>query len=91
MDRIIADEYYITANKRHDEIWGESKLNWLELEDDSEFCQLKITRPNVKNEKDKARETKSFRRCMELQKQLEEQDMDYLFSMLKKHIKNWWD
>ena len=60
LDRIIEDDYHTIAYKRHDEIWGDAKFNWLELEDNKDLCKLEITRPNVKNEKDEARERKNL-------------------------------
>lgn len=91
LDRLMKDEYHENAFKRHDEKWGGAELDWKDLEDDSNRSELIITHPNVKTEKDKIKERKDFKLSIKKEQHLREQDLDLLFTLLRKHIQTWWD
>jgi hypothetical protein len=89
LDRLIIDDY--TAYKRHDEKWGESTFNFVDLNDSSRRSQLLIEYPNVITPKDKEQEVKDFRRASTHEVMLRDQDLDLLFKLMRKHIQSWWD
>ena len=82
LDRILKDDY--SCWDVHDKKWGRGKLSF-------ENNTLEIIRSNVKTEKDKEVERKEFMRCYEQDVMLKDQDYEYLFKLLYKHIENWWD
>ena len=91
LDRLIEDEYHETAFKRHVEKWGPPDLNWNDSKDYPKMCELSITHPNVKTDKDKKAERKDFSNSCKNESALREQDLDMLFKNMRKHIQTWWD
>ena len=91
LDRLIKDEYHENAFKRHDEKWGEADFRFEDCEDNPNLCSLNIDRENVKTEEDKEKERKEFRKASEHEAKLREQDLDMLFSYMRKYIQTWWD
>ncbi len=91
LNRIIDDRYYDLAFGPHDRKWGEIDMDWHECEDSPDLCQLELSRPNAVTEEEKDLETKQFRVCSKNMSNLERQDVVYLFSMMTKYVKEWWD
>jgi len=89
LERIIKDDY--SPMTVHEIKWGEAELNWDQLEDGSEYYSLNIIHPKVITVEDKERERKDFKRAMDQEEYLKKQDIEYLFKMMKKHIRSWWD
>jgi len=90
LDRLINDDYHEGAFKRHYEKWGHGKFLW----DDADlegYKTLKIEYPNVKTSKDEIQEKKDFSRSSKHEIMLREQDLDYLFKQMRKHIQTWWN
>ena len=90
LKRLIDDKYHEIAHSNHKKKWGESKMNFIDT-DDPELSELKITYDSVKTDKDKEQQRKDFRRACEKEQELREQDLDMLFTLLRKHIQTWWD
>ena len=96
IERIMKDEYYENVFKNHDEKWGESHLNWKEM-DEEEFgykkdvVALDITRDNAITKEQKDQERKEFRRLSLKVEEQRKQDINILFEHIKKHIEGWWD
>ena len=96
LERIMKDEYHENVFKYHDKKWGETKLNWKEV-DGKEFgykkdvVALDITRENAISKDQKEKERKEFRRLSPKVEQQRKQDIDFLFDYMKKHIQGWWD
>ena len=90
LHRIIEEDYHKEAFKEHEKKWGEASLKFIDS-DKKGFKQLLIERPNVKTKEDEEQERKDFRYCLKEEERLTQQDIDYLFDMLKKHIREWWD
>ena len=96
LKRLLDDEYHENVFKNHDKKWGESHMNWKEI-DGEEFgykqpvCTLNITRDNVKTEAEKKQEQKEFRILSTRVEEQKKQDIDYLFDYMKKQIQGWWD
>lgn len=91
LKRLLNDEYHDAVFKKHDEKWGELKFNWIELKDKPEFSELKIKRPNVITEKDEKTERNEYNRLMQVENNLKQQDIEYLFETIKKYHQGWWD
>jgi len=90
LHRIIEEDYNKEGFKEHNKKWGKS--SWRTIDSDKKgFKELLIERPNVKTKEDEEQERKDFRYCLKEEERLTKQDIDYLFDMLKKHIREWWD
>jgi len=82
LDRVIKQEY--PCWDKHNKKWGNRKFNWIEN-------VMKIEIENVKTKKDEKQESKEFKRYCMHEEMLIKQDYDYLFKLLNKHIRGWWD
>jgi predicted O-linked N-acetylglucosamine transferase (SPINDLY family) len=91
LERIMKDEYHENVFKYHREKWGDPDFNWIDIPDQPDFVELKITRPKVLTKKDKEQERKEFRRLSEKEAKQKKQDIDFLFNHMRKHIQGWWD
>lgn len=89
LKRLMKDDYYENAFYFHDKKWGESNFDW--IEHDNDHVRLDLTRPNVITEEDKEQENKEYRRLSKHETMLREQDLNMLFSTMRKHIQSWWD
>ena len=87
--RIIDDKYCDIAFINHDKKWGKTLISY-GPEDKNGCCEVFIKKENVITKEDEEIETKEFKKCIEHQKYLEKQDIDYLFQFLSKHIQSWW-
>lgn len=92
LNRIINQDYCNIAFMFHDKKWGNlfMELHDSEIEDD-ESHPLVLHREKVRNLNDQEEEKKEFRRCMDQENYLENQDIEYLFKIINKHIRKWWD
>jgi hypothetical protein len=91
LDRLIKDEYYENVFKHHRKKWGEAEFNWTDVEGDPDYLELKVTRPKILTEKDKEQEKKEFRILSRKEAKQKQQDIDFLFNHIRKHIQGWWD
>ncbi len=91
LDRLIADEYHENVMKPHHKKWGEGKLNFHDLEDEPDMCELTIDYPNVNTKEDKIQEGKDFKHFVKMEQNLRQQDLDMLFNTMAKKIQSWWD
>ena len=96
LDRLIKDDYHENVFKHHDKKWGDTQINWKEINGEEfgykdQVCALDITRDNVKTDEQKAQERKEFRRLTPKVEKQRKQDIDFLFNYMKKHIQGWWD
>lgn len=91
LDRLMKDEYHEMAFKDHEKKWGEMELNFKDAADHPGMHEAVITHPNVKTDEDKKAERKDFKIASEHEAALRENDLDFLFKMMRKHIQSWWD
>lgn len=91
LDRLIADKYHESAFKNHERKWGESDMIFTKSKEDPEMKKLDIIYPNVTSTEDEKLEKKDFKRAMNHEEYLKEQDINMLFNLMKKHIRTWWD
>lgn len=90
LHRLMKENYHEEAFRKHDEKWGEA--SWRTIDSDKKgFRQLLIERPNVKTKEDEEQERREYKGYLEEEERLTKQDIDYLFDMLKKHVRGWWD
>lgn len=82
--RLMEDDYLSNALVEHEKKYPDYLELGLSIEQD-DFKFYKLVDKNSNEEK------KSFRKCSKHADYLKEQDINYLFSYLKKHIKEWWD
>jgi len=90
LHRLIEEDYSEEAFGEHDKKWGEASFK-LTDSDKKGFKQLLVERPNIKTKEDEEQERKEYRYCLKEEERLIKQDIDYLFDMLKKHVRGWWD
>lgn len=89
LNRLLSDVYHEMAFKRHKEIWGRPSYEFKSIDDN--WSELFMEYPSAVTEKDKEKERKHFRRCIKHEDMLKKQDLEYLTTMMKKHIESWWD
>jgi hypothetical protein len=90
LERLVKCEYEENALSEHDKHWGELSISWTPCEDMKGYSQMKSNRPNVKTERDKEIERKEFSKCYKHATYLEKQDIERLFTLIKKHYGKWW-
>ena len=91
LDRLIADNYHEMAFKKVDEKWGDLELSSTPCEDRPGLHAVHITRPNIITEEDEKQERKEFKRAIDHERYLKDQDKRMLFQMMEKYIEGWWD
>jgi len=91
LDRLIKDEYHTMAFRKIDETWGELEMSSTPCKDDPNLSNINLTRSNIKTEKDIIKERKEFKVACQHEQYSKEQDLEYLFKMMIKHIQRWWD
>jgi len=55
------------------------------------MVELHITRDNANTENKKHQEKKEFSRLSQNVEKMKQQDINYLFKYMTKHIQGWWD
>lgn len=91
LNRLIDDDYYDIAIKPHNQKWGEGEMKFTECKEDPSLHKFNIIYENVHTEQDEIEERKDFKKVIEHEKYLREQDKELLFNMMKKYIEGWWD
>lgn len=91
LDRLIADNYHETAFKNHDEKWGSGIFRCVDCTDNPKFQELHIDYINVKTPEDEKQRHADFKRALKHEADLKNQDLDMLFTTMRKHIQGWWD
>lgn len=93
--RILEDKYYDNVYQHHDEKWGEVEIDSQPSEWDEKgkptMYRMYINRPNALTPEQIGQEAKEYRGLMKKPDTLQKQDYDYVFNMLRKHIRGWWD
>lgn len=89
LDRLCEDNYLDNALREHDEYWGEIHT-WSSPCKEPGYSQWNSARPNVRSPQDMERERKEFRKCIDHEAYMLNQDLDLLFKTIKKHHRGWW-
>ena len=90
LDRLSNDVYDEIAFKKYHEKWGEGDFEFLDT-DNPELKELNINYATVKTKKDEKQRSKEFSAAGEAERNLREQDLEMLFTLMRKHIQTWWD
>ena len=90
LKRLLDDEYHDMVFKKHNEKWGELNFHWVETNDDK-YSKLETERQNVVTEKDKKMERNEYNNLIQVENNLRQQDIEYLFETIKKYHQGWWD
>ena len=91
LDRLIEDEYHENVFKNHYKKWGEPKMTFRDSTEYPDCSVLDIKYPKVKTKEDDKLETKQFRLKSNMVEAMREQDLELLFTLMRKHIQSWWD
>jgi len=91
IDRIMDDKYYDMVFNKHNKKWGKPEFNWISMKDGPDYSQLEIKRLNVITDKDKEQEKKEYHNLLNIENNLKQQDVDYLFETIRKYHQKWWD
>lgn len=95
LDRLIEDDYHSEAFEQHDKRWGESEMNWKDVEEgkykEKGMVQLNITYPNVKTARDLEIEREDFKKSCQTEDDLRQTDLKDLFNNMRCNIQGWWD
>jgi hypothetical protein len=91
--RIVPNDYYCTSGlKKLDEKWGVIEFKITPDSDaNSNYSSLIVSRKGIKTIEDEKQEKVEFTKAMEHKEYLINQDIEYLFSYMTKHIRYWWD
>lgn len=84
LNRIINDDYHEIAMMLHDKKWGEPVMD---VDDDG---RVDIYWPKAITDEQKAEQSRDFKFAMKRMGYLEKQDLEYLFMLLRKHVRKWW-
>lgn len=88
LDRLIKADYDVY--KYHNQKWGEPKFNWKNVPEE-DYCELNINHPSITTSKGIKQEKEEFKRLSLHENYLINQDLEYLFYIIRKHVQKWWD
>jgi hypothetical protein len=91
LERLIKDDYMENAFKNHDVKWGESSLTFSPLPENDKLSSIGIKREKAITAEEIEQERKEAKRLYKHADKLQQQDLDILFSNMKKQILGWWD
>jgi len=85
LNRIIEEKYHDLAYVTYDKKWGAS--DFLIKEDG--FLEIKYE--NVETTDDEIERSKDFKNCSSKEEYLIEQDLEFLFKIIRNNVRFWWD
>jgi len=83
LDRLITDDYHEIAHKDFYKKWGEPDFS-------INKGMFKPVYPNDPNDEKQEERDKEYKRKMGSSEYLNNQDLEMLFDIMKKRIRNWW-
>lgn len=90
LKRMSTHNYGEAFYDQHDNRWGKSHHFSYPTDESKEYYRMIFHRDKCSTDKEKELEHKEFKYIMEHEEYLYKQDMDYLFRILKKHLRSWW-
>jgi hypothetical protein len=90
LDRLIEDDYLDNSLKFHKEKWGNVDIKFIPNDDEGNSI-AEFVYDKAKTEKDKEQARKEFKIAADHSEYMVAQDLDFLFEVLKKKIRHWWD
>ena len=91
LDRLIKDDYFSKSYENHEKKWGETEMKFTPLEENPELYSVDFVTEKAVTNKQKEQERKEKMRLLHHEEMLKQQDLDYLFKHMRKHIQGWWD
>lgn len=91
MDRLIKDDYVENAYKHHYEKWGDPKLDFKKDPEHKNCSIVDFTAENAITPEEKRQERKDKLRVITKPADMKRQDIDMLFTLIRKHLDSWWD
>jgi hypothetical protein len=89
IQRIVKDEYAQKQWNDHDAKWGELEIRF--GKSDGFSVPLKFHRERMITEEDEERESRELIRIYEFEDQLKKYDVEYLFTIMRRHLRTWWE
>jgi hypothetical protein len=89
--RLREDMYDVRGYDKHDKKWGELKSWSTPCEDKPGYVLMNFSRPNANTDEEKELELQEFKRYHELSYKTQKRDQRWLFGILDKYIRVWWD
>jgi len=83
--RLLDDNYYDNVFEGHNKKWGKSKMIF------NSDNTLNFNRPNCITEEDHKKERVEYQKLIKKEEYLINQDLDLLFTIIRKNIMRWWD
>jgi len=91
LDRLIKDDYLENVLKPHEEKWGETTMDFKATRERDDLYEAYFKTEKAITKKQKEQEHKERMRLYKHEGKLKQQDLDYLFKYMHKHILGWWD
>lgn len=91
LDRLMKDDYHEIAFQKHEEKWGELKMEFIPFDAKKCLSQAIFSRSNIKNEDDYKKEIEESKKCYEEENRLRNDDLKLLFNTLEKEVLKWWE
>jgi len=91
LERIIKSDYLMNTLKPHEEKWGESKLDFDRIPDKPGLNTAVFTVEKAITPEQIKQENKERMKLYKHVDNLEKQDLDMLFKLMRKNIEGWWD
>jgi hypothetical protein len=88
IQRLLDDNYDDLAFRQHDLKWGESDFEFIDRPNGNR--SLRMTRPKANTPELIEQERKEYRRLLNKPEELKKQDLDLLFTTLRKNIERMW-
>lgn len=91
IDKLSKDVYDEKYHRQLEQKWGELQWKFEPIEDRPGFNRLIMHRENIKTPEDEEQERKELLEGMKKAEKERQQDLEELFSIIKKNIHTWWD
>lgn len=84
------NDYCEYEMEQHNLRWGKIKTSFEKI-DNSDLLEWVMTRDKIKTVKDEKVENEEFMKIIKKQEYMQEQDICYLFNLMRKNLTSWWD
>lgn len=88
--RLRCENYDEAFFEEHDKRWGKAKYTFVPSDTHKDCRVMKSHRTNIITDRDRILERKEFRAIIDHAEKLWQQDITYLFKMLRKNVRKWW-
>ena len=91
LGRLIKGDYHENVYRPHYDKWGEPEWRFEQISEEPYASELHIDYPNATDDELKEKQNEEYRRLMNKEEILRKQDLEYVTSMLRKHLRSWWN